>query len=201
MKKEDLLEKDDFKRCADFHGHVCPGLAIGYQAAKTALIALGEIRAVDEEVVATVETDACGTDAVQVLTGCTLGKGNLHRKDYGKHVYTIVSRRSGEGVRVALKSGAFDVTGQHRELIQKIQADTATEEDRKAFWALHREKARELLEKDPEDLFDIRRVTNPPPAKAVIEPSVPCALCGEPTMRSKLVDRKHGLLCRECAGV
>jgi formylmethanofuran dehydrogenase subunit E len=200
MEQEDLFEKEDFRRCADFHGHICPGLAIGYQAAKAALAALKESRAVDEEVVTTVETDACGTDAVQVLTGCTLGKGNLLRKDHGKHVYTIVSRKSGEGVRVALKGGAFDVTDRHRELIQKIQAGTATEEDRKAFQALHHEKCRELLAKDPGDLFDIRRIATPPPPKAVIEPSVPCALCGEPTMRSKLVERNDRLLCRECAG-
>ncbi len=36
-----------------------------------------EKRAVDEEIVAVVETDACFSDAVQVMTGCTFGKGDF----------------------------------------------------------------------------------------------------------------------------
>jgi len=39
---------------------------------------LGENRAEDEEIVAVVETDACGADAIQVRTGCTFGKGNFY---------------------------------------------------------------------------------------------------------------------------
>ena len=120
MTAEDILSSEDFKKCADFHGHICPGLAIGYRAAMAALDWLEENRAMDEEMVATVETDACGTDAVQVLTGCTLGKGNLILKYYGKHVYTVVSRNSGEGVRVALKAGVLELSERHQELVRKL---------------------------------------------------------------------------------
>jgi formylmethanofuran dehydrogenase subunit E len=95
--KADTLTSDDFKQCADFHGHVCPGLAIGYQAAKAGIAWLEEHRAMDEEVVAIVETNACGVDAVQVLTGCTFGKGNFIHKDHGKQVFTFMSRESGKG--------------------------------------------------------------------------------------------------------
>ena len=59
MKTEDPLEREDFKKCVDFHGHVCPGLAIGYVAGKTGLEWLKENRAEDEEIVSIVETDAC----------------------------------------------------------------------------------------------------------------------------------------------
>ena len=41
-------------------------------------------RAADEEIVAVVETDMCGVDAIQFLTGCTFGKGNLIHRDWGK---------------------------------------------------------------------------------------------------------------------
>ncbi len=77
MQAEHIMAQDDFKKCLDFHGHLCPGLAIGYRAATGALEWLKENRSEDEELVAIVETDACGADAVQVLTGCTFGKGNL----------------------------------------------------------------------------------------------------------------------------
>ena len=83
-----------------FHGHECPGIAIGYRMATAAMARLSTIRAADEELVAIVENDACGVDAVQCLTGCTFGKGNLLFRDYGKQVYTIYARSSRQGVRV-----------------------------------------------------------------------------------------------------
>ena len=66
-----------------FHGHECPGLAIGYRMATAAMEKLSVLRAEDEEIVAIVENDACGVDALQCVTGCTFGKGNLIFHDYG----------------------------------------------------------------------------------------------------------------------
>jgi formylmethanofuran dehydrogenase subunit E len=65
------------------------------------------IRSEDEEIVAIVENDACYVDAVQVLTGCTFGKGNFIYKDNGKMVLTLLSRKTGQGIRVAMRPGAF----------------------------------------------------------------------------------------------
>jgi len=200
MNADGVLSSDDFKKCADFHGHICPGLAIGYRAARAALDWLKERRAMDEEMVATVETDACGTDALQVLTGCTMGKGNLIQKDYGKHVYTVVSRNSGEGVRVALKAGALELSERHQELVQKLIGGEATPEDRKEFWVLHIRKAREILGKSPEDLFTIKSANMVVLPKAMIEPSKLCEHCGEPTMDSKLTEKDGHYLCRDCLG-
>ena len=93
-----------FEDAVTFHGHRCPGLALGYRAAGVGLEALGADPAGDEEVVAVVENDACGVDGLQVRAGCTFGKGNLRFLDYGKHVYTFYDRRSGRGVRVTTRS-------------------------------------------------------------------------------------------------
>ena len=68
--------------------------------ATAAMETLESFRAEDEELVAIVENDACGVDALQCVTGCTFGKGNLLFHDYGKHVYTIYSRSSRLGVCV-----------------------------------------------------------------------------------------------------
>jgi len=194
------IESEDFKRCAAFHGHVCPGLAIGYRAAKAGLEWLREHRAMDEELVAIVETDACGVDAVQVLTGCTFGKGNLIHRDFGKQVFTFMGRGSGKGVRLALKAGAIDLGDEHRALTQKIREETATPEEREAFWALHRERCSDTLEAPADALFSVRTVDTDLPAKAKIESSIPCDACGEPTMASKMVESTGRRLCRGCAG-
>jgi len=89
-----------FEEIVRFHGHQCPGLAIGYRMATAAMENLQSMRAEDEELVAIVENDACGVDALQCITGCTFGKGNLLFRDYGKQVYTVYSRSTRKGVRV-----------------------------------------------------------------------------------------------------
>ncbi|NIT04240.1 formylmethanofuran dehydrogenase, partial [Candidatus Saccharibacteria bacterium] len=46
-----------FDDVVEFHGHLCPGLAIGFRVARAALDELGQ-RAEDEELVAVVENDS-----------------------------------------------------------------------------------------------------------------------------------------------
>ena len=99
MKAEDIIASEDFKKCVDFHGHLCPGLSMGFRASQAGLEWLKTQRAADEEMVAIVETDACCADAVQVMTGCTFGKGNFIYQDHGKIAFTFLSRDSGKGVR------------------------------------------------------------------------------------------------------
>jgi formylmethanofuran dehydrogenase subunit E len=70
-----------FAGTVSFHGLACPGLAIGYRAAVHALETLHAGR--DEELVAIMENDACGMDAIQAVTGCTTDKGNLIMQDPG----------------------------------------------------------------------------------------------------------------------
>ena len=76
-------------------GTCVPGLALGIRAAEIALREIGP-HAQDEEVVAVVETDMCGVDAIQVLTGCTFGKGNLIHKDYGKKHSVFIVGQTGK---------------------------------------------------------------------------------------------------------
>ena len=47
-----------------------------------------------EEVVCITENDACGVDAVQVITGCTMGKGNLIYRGTGKMVFSFFNRKT-----------------------------------------------------------------------------------------------------------
>ena len=76
MEIKDLIEKS-----IRFHGHICPGLAIGVLAAKY-LLEHDFNYSPNEEIVAVVENDNCSIDALQVLLGTTYGKGNLIHKDY-----------------------------------------------------------------------------------------------------------------------
>jgi len=198
MDAQQILDSDEFKKCAEFHGHVCPGLSIGYKAAKLAMDRLGEARPDDEEIVAIVETNACSADAVQVLTGCTFGKGNFICKDYGKMVLTLLSRKTGLGIRVAMRLGAFSPDERHIELLGKVMSGEAGEEETKQFSELHLQRITDVLGMPDDDLFVVRTVQTNLPAKAIIEPSEPCFKCGEPTMRTKLETSNGERVCRGC---
>jgi formylmethanofuran dehydrogenase subunit E len=150
--------------------------------------------------VAIVETNACGADAVQVLTGCTFGKGNFLFRDYGKQAFTLLGRRSGRGVRVCLRPGALEPAARHRQLMERIQRNEATREEQEAFGRIHRERAREILEKPLEELFTLREISQILPAKARIEPSKQCQVCGEPAMASKIRIRDGKEICCSCLG-
>ncbi len=199
MTAQEILNSEEFKKCEAFHGHVCPGLSIGYRAAKAGMSWLAEERSEDEEIVAIVETDACSADAVQVLTGCTFGKGNFIFRDYGKMALTLLSRNSGRGVRVSVKPGAFSPNDEHSALIQKLINDKMTEEESRRFETLHFQKTCQVLEAPTEELFVITETASEIPHRARMEPSAICARCGEPTMPAKMVASGADRICRGCA--
>ena len=97
------MDEKLWQKCVEFHGHECGGLMTGFKAAQYAaeLLALG--RSPDEETVCISENDACGVDAIQVVLGCTVGKGNLLFHLTGKQAYTFYERASGRGVRIAAR--------------------------------------------------------------------------------------------------
>lgn len=198
MNGKEIMESEEFKQCVDFHGHICPGLGIGFRAVKACMSELAATRAEDEELVAVVETDACSADAVQVLTGCTFGKGNFIYKDYGKMALTLFDRSSGTGVRVCQLPPSSASNDEHRSLMDKVREGSATEEEHHRFMHLHRQRCLEILEKPVEDLFSITPTQMAVPEKARIEPSVLCDRCGEPAMGSKLAAVEGKKICRGC---
>ncbi len=200
MRAQDIMASEDFQKCAAFHGHVCPGLSIGYRAAKAGMDWLKANRSEDEEIVAIVETDACSADAVQVLTGCTFGKGNFIYKDYGKMALTLLSRNTGNGVRLSIKGDAAKPDEEHMRLVQKMIAGDITDEERERFQKLHHERSCLILEMPEDELFFVKETKMILPEKAKIEPSELCSKCGEPTMRTKLEKINGKMVCRGCIG-
>ena len=143
---------DDFREAVRFHGHLCPGLAIGYVAAKVAAQVLGIGASEDEEVVAVVENNSCAVDAIQVLLGCTFGKGNLIFKDWGKQVFTFIDRNANRAVRVAF-TGPMPERDERRALKARLDSGKATDAERAKWEELRQSAIRQLLSADPHDYF------------------------------------------------
>lgn len=195
------VDEQLLQRNVEFHGHLCPGLTMGMQAAAIALREIGP-HSKDEEIVAVVETDMCGVDAIQVMTGCTFGKGNLLHRDWGKNAYTFYRRSDGKAIRVAGRPGAWqrdaDPDHDHEALGAKIAAGEASDADRARFQELHASRARAVLEQAPDDLFIVQPVDGDPPARARLHASVPCARCGEATMETRIRLLEGRQLCPPC---
>lgn len=162
------------KKASIFHGHLCPGVAIGTLAAKYALDN-GFQFSPNEEIVAIVENNNCSVDAIQVLLGCTFGKGNLIFHDYGKNNYTFYNRKTEKAVRLAYKAPFKEKKNISKE--ESIQM---------------------LLQKKPEEVFEIKEVEFSPPTFAQIEESIPCDICREDTMSSRLMDYQGSRMCIDC---
>ncbi len=196
MSIEGLPTIEDAER---FHGHMCPGLALGYRVAVEALAALGCQRAEDEELVAVVENDSCAVDAIQVVCSCTFGKGNLVFRDHGKHVYTLYDRRRDRGVRLSVEWLNHEEDPEFDRLREAVSSGEETREEEQAFWGKMRERAAAVLDAPASTFLTVEEATGPPPPRARIELSEPCAKCGEPTMVSRLVEVEGRQLCRACA--
>jgi formylmethanofuran dehydrogenase subunit E len=180
-----------------FHGHLCPGLAMGIHAANIALREIGP-HSTDEEVVAVVETDMCGVDGIQFLTGCTFGKGNLIHRDWGKNAYTFFRRSDGRAIRVAGRPDAWQRDPEHQALFAKLRSGQASEEERERFQELHEQLSHQVLALSPDDLFTVEKVDAEPPHRARIHASVPCGRCHEGVMETRV--RRFGgqELCQPC---
>jgi len=191
------MDPELVKQAIDFHGHWCPGLAIGVRAAQWALQQMG--KAPDEEIVAVVETDMCGIDAIQALIGCTFGKGNLIYKDYGKNAFTFYRRRDGKSARLVFNRAAYGNTGsQLGSLHRKLLEEGLTPEEEKQ-WKESRAMASKLvMEADLNDLFEVKPAPESVPEKARILASLVCDACNEAVMETRTRRMHEKTLCIPC---
>ena len=166
-----------YKNIISFHGHSCPGLAIGYRMTKAALDFLSELRSEDEGIVAIVENNACGVDALQFLSGCTFGKGNLIFKDYGKHVYTLYDRKTKKGVRVVFND---------RAITEAMRKDR----DQLIDW---------LLSAPENEIVSLKEVRIDEPEPARIMKTVTCEFCEEGVMETRIRKINGKTACIPCA--
>lgn len=185
-----------YRRAVDFHGHECPGLTIGLRAAELCLREFGHNREVP--ITAVVETDMCGVDAIQALTGCTLGKGNLIHRDRGKMAFSFYRKSDGRGLRALLRPEARPLDPRMLELMRKEGEGQATDEDRREMQAMRVRAMRTIRELPLDELFMLSEPAEPLPRGPRILESLRCESCGEMTMESRTRRFAGKALCIPC---
>ena len=158
--------------CVAFHGHECGGLTIGYKASLYAIELLKLEFSADEQVVCISENDACGVDAVQVMLGCSIGKGNLLFHMRGKQAFSFYNRKTGASVRLVLKP----------------KPEGMTREESFAYYQSC----------EPKDMFDVKDATIRLPEKARLFDSYICDCCGERTASNWIRLAGGRKLCLDC---
>ncbi len=163
-----------------FHGHKCPAMPMGLRAGAAAMNRLGVDRAPDGQLVALVELGDdhcahCFADGIQMITGCTFGKGNIKQLNYGKWGLTLIDRASGRAVRVVPKAEA---------MLANKQSD---------FFKTYREKGIPASQVPP-------RVVEPLIAKVMGAPEGMLLTVGEPFAHPlpKKVESFAGFVCDRC---
>lgn len=190
--------KTKWESSIEFHGHECLGIAIGFRQAIHAMELLGVQKDGDEDLFAIVETDACGVDAIQVLTGCTLGKGNLIYKDTGKMAMTLANRSKDKAVRIILKPNAIPEDEQFNAIRQKIVLKKATEEEEAKWAQIQKDRVEKFLSFPIEQLFKVEEVAVPSVEKARLFQTLICSRCEEPFSEAKARLAEGKIYCSEC---
>ena len=157
--------------CVAFHGHECGGLTIGYKASLYAIDLLALEFSADEQVVCISENDACGVDAIQVMLGCSIGKGNLLFHMRGKQAFTFFNRKTGKSVRLVLKPKP---EGMKEESFSYYQGCR------------------------PEEMFEVKEATIALPEAARLFDSYVCECCGETTGANWIRLAGGKKLCLDC---
>lgn len=196
MSKKVITEKL-IQETIHFHGHWCPGLAIGIRAAEWALTEMG--LSADEEIVSVVETDMCGVDAIQYLTGCTFGKGNLIFRDYGKNAFTFYRRQDGKAARLV---GRPSIYGEHGEILGKLHRKMTetglTDKEEKTWKHTRAAISQDVMASELSDLFEIKTPSEPVPKMARLLAPMVCEACGETVMETRTRHFGGRLLCIPC---
>ncbi|MGQ9499956.1 MAG: FmdE family protein [Dissulfurimicrobium sp.] len=172
------------------HGHLCAGQVIGVRLSMLGLRLMGVTDPKGRErkdFVVYVEIDRCATDAIQSVTGCSLGKRSLKWIDFGIMAATFVHLPTKKGFRILAREDA-------RELARNYCPEI---EDK------YRQQLEAYKRMRDDELFDVQEVrVNIPECDLPGRPlrRVRCVRCGEYVQDCRDVERNGEVLCKACAG-
>jgi formylmethanofuran dehydrogenase subunit E len=180
-----------------FHGHSCPGLTIGIRVSEYVKKEFPDTPSAT--LVCVTETDMCGVDAIQYLTDCTYGKGNLIHRDYGKIAFSFYDRENSKALRLLLRPECW---GEEDPLLTRLIAENnsgnLSEEDSQKLAELRTIQTNKFMSLSLEDMFSIEELQTRPPRPPCILHSMTCEDCGEQTMESRTRRFSGKALCIPC---
>lgn len=194
MDDRDVLYESGFKsilaESARIHGHLCPGQVLGVKMSILGLrkIGIDDPKGKDRKsIIVFVEMDRCATDAVQSVTGCSLGHRTMKFMDYGKMAATFVNIKTGKAVRVIAKEESRQKAKEYFPAIEnKYEAQL--------------EAYKIMSDEELFDVMDVRIELRPEDMPGRPLRRVKCDVCAEHIQDMREVFKGERVLCRACAG-
>lgn len=180
---------DMLRESARLHGHLCAGQVLGV---RMSLLGLREAGIADpkgadrKNIIVFVEVDRCATDAIQSVTGCSLGKRTLKFLDYGKMAATFVNLRTGRAVRVVARDDSRE----------KARQSAPGADDK---YAAQLEAYRAMTDRELFTLQEVSVRLRPEDMPGRPIRRTQCGICREYVQDGREVDRDGAMLCRPCA--
>jgi formylmethanofuran dehydrogenase subunit E len=157
MSREQSYREQNYTAVVAFHGHSCPGAALGLRVAEAAIMRLGRHEEGNELVAVTAVAD-CSADAIQLITGCTLGRKNLQIEDTRIKAFTF-RRADGAEVRIRGRRGtAAFRTPEIESLAHAVRGRRATTEEAARLAKMQADRVRRLLTEPEEALLAVEFV-------------------------------------------
>ena len=172
------------------HGHVCAGQVIGVRMSMLGLARIGidDPKGADrKKLYVLVEIDRCATDAIQSVTGCSLGKRSMRWMDFGIMAATFVNLETGRAVRIVARE-------ESRELSKKYYPELGNKYQQQL-------EAYKIMPEDELFTFQEVRVDLPEcdmPGRPMRR--VRCEECGDYVQDCREVEKDGRVICRACAG-
>ncbi len=91
-----------WEEAVKFHGHECPGLAIGIRACE-AIISKMNIKPKEDKIICITENNTCPVDGIKYVFGCDYDKKNLFYKESDELVFNIFKTSNNDSLRIIYK--------------------------------------------------------------------------------------------------
>jgi len=171
------------------HGHLCAGQVLGVRMSMLGLREIGicDPKGADRKsLIVFVEMDRCATDAVQSVTGCSLGKRSMKFLDYGKMAATFLNTKTGKAVRIVARE---DSRVKAKELFPEVESK----------YAGQLEAYKIMSDKELFDATEVSVMVRPEDMPGRPMRRVQCDSCGEHVQDMREVYQDGKVLCTPCA--
>lgn len=154
-----VLVSQELMGLVQYHGHLCPELAIGYRVSRIAMQTLHITRENSLDFIAGAANSSSAVDAIQYLTGCTIGKQNFFIEDVGKHIYFFAKKPfddpKNKGLFIKMKIPVYYPGLTNRPLDPNVDLNSLSREQVLKYRAVIDQAISKILHRSDNSLFQI----------------------------------------------
>lgn len=112
-------DKKLWEKTIKFHGHECPGIAMGFKICEAAVKKLG-INSSKDEIICIAENNTCPVDAIRFILGCKEENNKLSFRLSEDLAFSFLNKTNGQKLKIQLKPLKRDENMNKEQFTNKI---------------------------------------------------------------------------------